>query len=192
MIYFECNSISDSKQGELEARPTIERASVTKEAGFRAFRPPQIQEVRFLKKTMKTDLSLLETAKGSAITEWDFCISENVSRQVDCCSVFNVDLLLTDPGRDHLFNSKSELHKKNCPEQSGLELCSKMGDKYSIISRPRPRKSKLVALKKLNSLLGKLFLNQNIQINDFDLRVLELHILAEILIRKNKIASISR
>ena len=57
------------------------------------------------------------------------------------------------------------------------------------VRSPKIRKTKLIALKKLNSVFLKLFLNKCLEIDDFNLQIIELHLLAEVLIRKNRNSS---
>lgn len=62
------------------------------------------------------------------------------------------------------------------------------------IQKPlKHKRSKLVALKKIYALLIKFFLHEKLEVEDFrSLRKLEMHILAEILIRKNRASSIDK
>ena len=60
------------------------------------------------------------------------------------------------------------------------------------VKTKRSNRSKLIALRKLHLFLQNLFLNRQIVVDDLDVRILELHILVEILIRKNKGACLNR
>lgn len=83
------------------------------------------------------------------------------------------------------------------PSERGKQKINKLVDKGSAenkIQKPlKHKRSKLVALKKIYALLTKFFLNEKLEVDDFRyLRKLEIHILAEILIRKNRASSANR
>ena len=109
-------------------------------------------------------------------------------------------LLVTSPieqSKQNLnYTFKAESHISNNPhvKESGVNLPQKYQPKLpdTKASCPRRRKSRIKAFKKLSKLLMKLFLNKALKIEDFNLSIVELHILVEILIRKNKAASASR
>lgn len=73
----------------------------------------------------------------------------------------------------------------------GAEDCR---NKVTIRSyrKQRSKKNRLMHLGALSQLLCRIFMNQPVEVEDLCLRPLELHILAEILIRKNRVLSIGR
>lgn len=87
-----------------------------------------------------------------------------------------------------LLTTQKYTNNNNATEQS-RETILKTTNRNKIKKIP---KSKLLILNKLQALLTKIFLNQHICIIDLDLRPPELHILVEILIRKNKALSLRK
>ena len=62
----------------------------------------------------------------------------------------------------------------------------------TVNRRRKYKKKRLVNLKQLHNLLVKIFLKHHVEIYDVPLQDFELHMLAEILIRKNRNSSLSR
>lgn len=137
-------------------------------------------------------LSITKTAESSPFNFWDFNANKmkpeaapiEIADEHKSCGPRQTQVSLSDnqltPNHPQLLDSKSD--------GQGV---------YSLADIPtikplKPKKSKLIALKKIHALLVKFFLNHKIEVEDFNLRTLELHILAEILIRKNRASSLNK
>lgn len=128
----------------------------------------------------------VETTNSSPMSHWNITLNKNDTERTNQCSEFRILSAEESKSRSRAFTeSRSQCVSlntagKNC--FNGVKPFTS-SDKNKI---PKRRKSKLIALNKLHSLLTKLFLNQRIDIQDFNLRPFDLHILVEILIRKNR------
>lgn len=133
----------------------------------------------------------LNAVKDSPISLWDFNYKSNrrentidgwmlSSKSSDSLiKALNDNYLLP---LDSFFTEAGErqyTHVNSTPIKTPMPVC-------------RSRKVKLRSLWKLNGLLLKLFLGDQLVMEDFRLKSLELHILAETMIRKNRNLSLNR
>lgn len=83
-------------------------------------------------------------------------------------------------------DNSAQNHNSSSSEANVSEHSVHSHAQSQIVRIPRLKKSKLIALKKINALLIKFFLNEDIEPEHFSQRPVELHILVELLIRKNR------
>lgn len=138
---------------------------------------------------------------GSKVDE-DRLTTTNVSPKVDNEFSLNTQSILRYIGNQEIasfllsVDSFQELFRCQVQAKRSFLKANRYSNKYhcqdkdaKLIS-PKVNNTKFIALRRLNSLLLKIFLKQQFEIEDLNLQIVELHILAEILIRKNRNTSV--
>lgn len=141
----------------------------------------------------KFDPSTAKTSNSSPVNFWDlnqsainFAKIESHNNGGEQKPVFDMFL---NTIHNNFINKIEDLFKADPFQKSQND---EIGSINAALVRARSRKVKLKVLSKLSLVLIKLFLNEELFEDDFNLKALDLHILAEILIRKNRSLSQSR
>lgn len=132
----------------------------------------------------------LKTSKPSPVTQCDDTLKEHEAYMAKDAQP--QQLSLTAGSHKSIDNSDISEPKFTALNDEAELHCTSVQTPVNKVKTKRSNRSKLIALRKLHLLLQNLFLNRRIEIDDLDVRILELHILVEILIRKNKGACLNR
>ena len=134
----------------------------------------------------KVELGHLLTTNNSPQCMWTFS-NKQMNMDVEESAVFSKVKKANKKASELTKSNAGENHKANWMKID-KPFYNKNGINQGIPvkKKPRPNKIGLKNLKELYKVLNKIFLNQPLNLTDIQLKDYELHILTEILIRKNK------